>query len=249
MRTLTCVDAEPGTTLAAVAGVLVAAWICGCSPPPRDVAAAAGSATAAPWAEQVANVRAGRSREIIVPSDPVTAAELLELTEGCRGLRVLEIGRCEMNAEAAAAIGDLVELQKLRLGAPVDDAALAHLARAQRLTSLNLPRARFTDAGLAQISLLPRLQLLRFHSPHVTDAGLQSIAGMKSLRFLHLIDAPITDAGLEHLHGMTWLESFYLDGGNCTEDGLYALLEALPGLHFHKDQLHLPDDPRRHPHD
>jgi hypothetical protein len=71
---------------------------------------------------------------------------------------------------------------------------------------------------------------------------------MNSLRFLHLIDVPITDAGLAHVSGMTWLESFYLDGGDCTDAGLRGLLQALPELHFHRDQLHLPDDPHAHPH-
>ena len=47
---------------------------------------------------------------------------------------------------------------------------------------------------------------------------------------------------------MEQLESFYLDGGRVTEDGLMALLEALPKLHFHRDQQHLPDDPRADDH-
>lgn len=224
---------------------LAALLLSGCKSSMQD---STGPPVEAAWGEQVASVRSGASTEIIVQSRPVTAAELLDLAEGCERLRDLEIDDCDVTAEAAAAIGNLAELQKLKLGAPVDDAALAQLARARQLTTLNLPHARFTDAGLASIATLPGLQLLRIHAPNVTDDGMPHIASMKSLRFLHLIDVPITDAGLEHLHGMSWLQSFYLDGGNCTDDGLYALLTALPDLHFHKDQLHLPDDPRAHPH-
>lgn len=248
MRTPTRANIERRTTVAAVAGVLLTAWLSGCSPPPQDADATTTPPAEASWSEQVAAVRSGTAREIIVQSKPVTAPELLDLAQGCRRLQDLEIDDCELNAEAAAVIGSLAELQKLKLGATVDDAVLAQLVRAPQLTTLNLPNAQFTDAGLVSIATLPNLQLLRFHSSQVTDAGLLPVSQMQSLRFLHLIDVPITDAGLEHLHGMTWLESFYLDGGDCTDDGLYALLKALPDLHFHKDQLHLPDDPHAHPH-
>jgi hypothetical protein len=220
----------------------------GCSPTDRDSGDPATLPVEAAWSEQVAAVRSGASRQIVVQTRRVSAAQLLELAEGCKHLQVLEIDECDADERSNAAIGDLAELRTLKLGAPIDDAALAQIVRAGQLTTLNLPQARFTDAGLASVAALPHLQLLRFHSPLVTDAGLQHVSGMKSLRFLHLIDVPITDAGLEQLHGMTWLESFYLDGGNCTDDGLYALLDALPELHFHKDQLHLPHDPRAHPH-
>jgi hypothetical protein len=200
------------------------------------------------WSEQIAAVRAGTSRRIVVQTRPVSTTELLGLAEGCERLQILEVDECDADQSVFPAIGGLSELRTLKLGAPVDDAALAEIVRARELTTLNLPRAQFSDAGLGLIASLQNLQLLRFHSPLVSDAGLQPVSGMKSLRFLHLINVPITDAGLEHLHGMTWLESFYLDGGNCTDDGLYALLEALPQLHFHKDQLHLPHDRAAHPH-
>ncbi len=70
----------------------------------------------------------------------------------------------------------------------------------------------------------------------------------KRLRALHLIDVPITDAGLDQLHGLAQLESFYLDGSQATDDGILRLLEALPNLHFHRDQQHLDRDPNRHEH-
>jgi hypothetical protein len=101
---------------------------------------------------------------------------------------------------------------------------------------------------MQRLAGLKELELLRFGSPHISDDGLAVVSTLPSLRFLPLIDVPITDAGLQHLHSMSGLESFYLDGGRCTDEGLYALLRALPGLHFHRDQLHLPDDPHRHPH-
>ena len=139
--------------------------------------------------------------------------------------------------------GDSVEI---RLNStPIEDAQLADLAGLTELRRINLPRSQISDQGLERIvQEVPLLEQLRLGSPQITDVGLASIAQLKQLRFLHLIDVPLTDAGLKHLEQMTWLESFYLDGGNVTDAGLSALIEALPELHFHRDQQHLPGDPR-----
>jgi hypothetical protein len=202
-----------------------------------------------PWAEQVQDVRDGRSTQVRVESPSISSAEWNELSDGCAALKVLEVANAELPDDALQVVAALPNLTRLKLGAPIGDAGAAHLAAAQQLEVLNLPAADLTDAGLALLATLPRLQLLRFKSPRVSDAGLSHVAGMPSLRFLHLIDVPVTDAGLAHLHAMTWLESFYLDGGRCTDEGLSALLKALPNVHFHKDQLHLPGDRHAHPHD
>jgi hypothetical protein len=194
-------------------------------------------------------VRSGRAREIRALGQTIGPSDWAALADGCSGLFVLEVAHAEIEDSHLAVVAALPGLKRLRLGAPVGDVGIAHLEACQELTVLNLPASAISDSGLAQLSQFPRLELLRFHSPHVTDAGLAQIAGLRSLRFLHLIDVPVTDAGLAHLHAMTWLESFYLDGGHCTDEGLSALLRALPDLHFHKDQLHLPGDSRAHPHE
>jgi hypothetical protein len=224
----------------------------GCDNGPDQDAAPGQTNAPAPeleWAEQVQDVRDGRSTQIRVESPTIRSTQWNELSDGCAALQVLEVAHAELPDDALQVVAALPDLTRLKLGAPIADAGAANIAVAQQLEILNLPEAEFTDAGLASLATLPRLQLLRFKSPRVSDAGLAHVAGMKSLRFLHLIDVPVTDAGLKHLHEMTWLESFYLDGGRCTDEGLSALLKALPGLHFHKDQLHLPDDPHAHPHD
>jgi hypothetical protein len=136
----------------------------------------------------------------------------------------------------------------MKMGTAVKDAGVERSAAGMNLRVVNQPEGRFTADGLAALARMPPLELLRLHSPHVTDAGMAHVAGMNELRFLHLIDVSITDAGLAPLHGMAGLESFYLDGGSCSDDGLRELLTALPELHFHKDQLHVPGDPRAHPH-
>jgi hypothetical protein len=222
----------------------------GCAPavdssPSAPTARAVAEST---WTEQVAEVRAGRSRRIIVAKARVTSTEFATLADGCLDLEVLDLDEVDISAIDLAVIPQLPHLQRIKLGAPVDDAGLERLIQATELTAVNLPAGTFTNRGLERLATLPQLELLRFHSPNVTDDGMRQVARMPALRFLHLIDVPVTDAGLAHLHGMRRLESFYLDGGQCTEAGLRALLKALPELHFHLDQLHLPGDPRADAH-
>jgi hypothetical protein len=195
----------------------------------------------------VQQVRAGESSEIRFVSQPV-APDQWQMLQQCPSLEVLEVDAGLLSANDLQVLADLPELRRLKLTGPVDDADLQQLGSVRQLKMLNLPDGVFTDAGLQQLEPLRELELLRFGSRNVTDAGLAVVPRLGALRFLHLINVPITDAGLKHLHGLTGLESFYLDGGRCTDEGLYTLLNALPGLHFHRDQLHLPDDPHTHPH-
>lgn len=206
------------------------------------------SPSQASWEEQVEQVRAGESDEIVFEVRPVDVQQWQMLARGCDRLQRLEVDTRFLTASDLELVSQLPQLSRLRLRGPVDDAAMSPIARAEGLTVLNLPDAVVTDAGLARLEALDNLELLRLSSPHVTDVGMAVIRRLPSLRFLHLIDVPITDEGLRHLHGLKKLESFYLDGGRCTEAGLYQLLEALPELHFHRNQLHLPDDPRDHSH-
>lgn len=229
--------------------ILITIAASGCRPaadatPPAPAAAA----VEATWSDQLAAVRAGRSRQVSVTQSPVTPSQFAELADGCAALEVLDLAALADVAPDLTVVAQLPNLHRIRLDAPVDDAGLEQLSRAAELKSINLPSGTFTNRGLAQLAKLPNLELLRFRSPNVTDDALPHIAAMPSLRFLHLIEVPVTDAGIAHLHSMTQLESLYLDGGRCTDAGLRALLSALPDLHFHRDQLHLPNDPRADDH-
>jgi thiol-disulfide isomerase/thioredoxin len=201
-----------------------------------------------PWAEQVADVREGRSEKIEIATPVITDADLAQL-EGFRGLKTLSIERSSISDEGFQTLASLANLESLKIrGAEVTDAGVQRLDALANLRVVNLPQARFTNAGLASLSKLPNLELLRFGSPHVTDEGLKQVAAIESLRFLHLIHVPVSDAGLKHLYGMQTLESFYIDGGKVTDEGLSELLKALPGLHIHLDQQHLDNDPHAHNH-
>ena len=202
--------------------------------------------TQASWAEQIAAVRDGSSTGIIVSQETIDAAQFEQLADDCDALTVLEVESIDFSDDALSVLASCPQLTRLKLDMPVNDAGTEGIAAATNLEVLNLPAGQFTNDGLSALAGLPRLELLRFHSPHVTDAGMEHIAGIDSLRFLHIMDVPITDTGLTPLHAMTGLESFYLDGGQCSDVGLRDLLTALPELHFHKDQLHVPGDPRAH---
>ncbi|MGD9857623.1 MAG: hypothetical protein AB7U20_21985 [Planctomycetaceae bacterium] len=221
----------------------------GCRPNAQSPEALTASAenVELPWADQIRAVRQGETAEIHMVA-PITAESWSELAGGCEQLTAIDVERLEAPESALAVLSGLPQIRRLRIGSPVGDVGLRAIARIGSLEVLNLPQGGFTDAGLAELTALPRLELLRFHSSHVTDEGMQHVSQMPALRFLHLINVPITDAGLTFLHGLKHLESFYLDGGRCTDDGLSRLLHELPELHFHLNQLHLPDDPHAHPH-
>lgn len=233
--------------LSATAMLLAASCID--SAPPDSRADSNSTSPIESWEKQVAHVRDGGSRTISFARAAVTRDQWAKLTEGCANLVVLEFDARDLTIDDLGVLADLPGLKRLKLVGPVDDAALQKVSSAVNLTAINLPHGQFTDEGLAVLASLEKLELLRFGSPQVSDEGLAIISRLPSLRFLHLIDVPITDAGLLHLHGMEQLESLYLDGGHCTDEGLRKLLHSLPELHFHQDQLHLPDDPLAHPHD
>jgi hypothetical protein len=238
---------------AAVLSLLPLLIGCGTSAAPESVAAPEPAAAVAPaelgWDAQLAAVRAGRSDEIRLADELVTAARFRDLATGCEGLTTLLLDRADLRDEDLVVLRSLPKLRRLRLPAPVGDDGAAIIAECRALEILNLPSASFTDSGLAKLATLEHLFLLRFGSPNVTDEGLEPLTELPKLRFLHLLDVPITDAGLKHVAAIETLESFYLDGGRTTDTGLRDLLAARPDIHFHKDQHHLPGDPNADMHD
>ena len=200
------------------------------------------------FSKQVLLCESDKSHEIIV-REIITDEDLRRLPK-LTGVVSVEFHRAELSMSTIKhAMGQLPNLKRLRIeGCQVDDSAVQSICGLQQLETLNLPTGIFGDEALASIAKLPKLQLLRFGSPHITDAGLSPLVDAPALRFLHFIHVPISDVGLGAFHGMSQLESFYIDGGRETEDGIRKLLNSNPGLHFHRDQLHLPDDPNADAH-
>lgn len=196
-------------------------------------------------AEQVREARQGESREIRVELANVGDQDLV-LVHDLAGLKRLILERATVTDAGVAALRNLPSLEEVRIiGGQLGDAGLEHLCGLASVERLNLPQTEVTDKGLAALSRLPNLIQLRLGSRRISDAGMEAIAQLGQLRFLHLIDVGITDAGLAKLERMTGLESLYLDRvDGVSEAGLDRLLKALPELHFHRDQQHLPGDPK-----
>lgn len=201
------------------------------------------------WEMQLDRVRRGDSNFINIYESPISPAQFAELTSGCQKLTRLDLTVQPLDDEAfQRVLSELSNLEQVRLTGPINDTQLKTIAKLPKLRVLNLPAATFSDEGLMSLSGHTQLELLRFSSPNVTDDGLRLIRELPSIRHLHVISTPITDAGLKHLYGIQRLESFYVDNVNCTEAGLAELLKELPELHFHINELHIPGDPKTHPH-
>jgi len=193
----------------------------------------------------------GPSTAAEAPQDPrVTNADRLDGEDLGRlppETAELRIADFTGTAESLRALKALPQLRLLHIGGAITDAHLREIASLGELRTLNLSRSQVSDAGLKELARLTQLRLLRLSSSAVTDEGMAAIAELRSLRGLHLVGIPITDRGIESLCRMTWLESFYLDGGAASDESLYRLIKAIPELHFHKDQLHLSNDPNADP--
>ena len=193
--------------------------------------------------EQVLTVQQGNSREI--RSSATIDEAGFEQLRGLTGLEILSLTHADVSDKIADVLSSLEGLRQIRLEkANIGDPSARAIGNLPKLSSINLPNCIISDEGIKEWPLLNELVLLRIGSPNLSDSAIETVVKMTSLRFLHLIDVPITDVGLKHLYRMEHLESFYLDGGHVTQDGVTALLEAMPKLHFHRDQQHLPNDPR-----
>ena len=197
------------------------------------------------WRLQLQFVETGQSTSLVMPDHPLPSDLLPELKPVATQITELNLAGDGL-AEEIDAITACTHLHILHLRTKVGDKHLAALAQLRELEVLDLPLATgVTDAGLKALEGHPQLRLVRLRAPRVTDAGLASWPRLPELRWLHLMEVPLTDAGLETFRSMPKLESLYLDGDGATDDGLSALIIARPDLHFHRDQVHLPTDPRQ----
>lgn len=201
----------------------------------------------ASFLEQILAVQRGDSREIR-SNEPIDDAGFGKV-RGLGGLEVLSLENADLSDKIADVLSSLESLRQIRLEkAHLGDSSARAIGLLRKITSINLPSSIISDEGVKEWPLSNELVLLRIGSPNLTNSALETISKIKALRFLHLIDLPITDVGLKHLVGMERLESFYLDGSQVTEDGLMAMLNAMPKLHFHQNQQHLGKDPRASDH-
>ena len=236
--------------IASVGLTLLVSWGCTESKTPVPAPALDGVASNS---KQESNYSAARelierckrqtATELVIRS-PVSLDQLLAISENPQ-LHTLELYAAHFSPTDLDCLASLSQLRRLRLeDLALHDRSIVSLWEMPHLEILNIPATVLTDSGVKTlVARLSGLQLLRIGSPHITDTGIATLSELQSLRFLHLVDIPVTDAGLIHFHDMHSLESFYIDGGQETEPGIRELLRANPQLHFHRNQLHIPDDP------
>lgn len=195
--------------------------------------------------QQIKSIETAQSTKIVMPDLRLRPSWLRQLDPVSSKITELDLSGDGL-AEGLASIAACHHLRILHLRTEIGDEHLATIAQLRELEVLDLPLASgVTDAGLKSLEGHPQLRLVRLRASHVTDAGLASFTQLPELRWLHLMEVPITDVGLDVFHSMSKLESLYLDGDHATDDGLSALILARPDLHFHRDQVHLPTDPRQ----
>lgn len=197
------------------------------------------------WTEHLNAVANGATTQIVLPDLNVPARYLSDLDRIAERVTELNLSGDDLS-QGIHKIAGCPHLKILHLRTELGDAEIERLAQLRELEVLDLPLALdVTDKGLQALSQHPRLKLIRLRAPQLSDAGLPPFATLPELRWLHLMEVPLTDAGLEVFRSMPRLESLYLDGDRATDEGLSNLVLARPDLHFHRDQLHLPHDPRK----
>jgi Leucine Rich repeat len=134
----------------------------------------------------------------------VTDAGLKNLKE-LKGLRTLDLGKCQ-----------------------VTDAGLKELRELNKLEVLMLDSTKVSDAGLKELKDLKRLHTLDLDNTKITDDGLKELKGLKELQVLSLVDTKVTDAGLKHLEKLKNLQTLCLISTQATEAGKKELKKALP---------------------
>src|SRR5260370_30596160 len=164
------------------------------------------------------------------------------------------------------ALGGLASLEKLALSLPVQteiplqDPALANLAKLKNLKELRLEQTeikgqtlapftslrfldlthtRFTHAGLQSLTGMSHLSSDYLPDTLVTDEGLKWIQNLRELTELDLYGTRITDAGLAYLSQLTALTSLNLLGAPLTDAGLDHLIgmTRLEELNLYRSQV------------
>ena len=131
----------------------------------------------------------------------------------------------------AVAVAALPELRSLDLdGTGVDDAAVAHLRRATRLTDLHLCETNVTDDAVRVIAGLQHLHALSLADTRVTDAGLVHLDGHRNLAVLNIRGTGVRGPGLAALAGCPRLRLVALS--RVRKEHRRALAELRPDLAF-----------------
>ena len=157
--------------------------------------------------------------------------DTLKLLSKFPKLNKIRLAQTSVSGEGLAAIANL-PIQDLDLSecSQLDDAALAHVAKLNKLKRLNLWRASIGDSGVEHLGALTELEWLNLDNTQVTDLGLRNLERMQKLSFLHLGSTPVSDAGLKHLADLKSLSDLRVTRTSVTQAGVDAIKQQIAGL-------------------
>ncbi|KAG7390678.1 hypothetical protein PHYPSEUDO_007140 [Phytophthora pseudosyringae] len=117
----------------------------------------------------------------------LTDSGLLEICNGVRNLKALNISNTEVSDSGTPGLAKLKDLRILRLDTPgITNRALANLSFLPHLERLDLFGANITDNGLMHLVPLHKLQELTICGGNIGDRGVGLISKLTSLTSLNL---------------------------------------------------------------
>ncbi len=124
-----------------------------------------------------------------------------------RGLKALDLEKCELAPGALDRVADVTKLERLELnGAKIGDGDIASVARMTSLKTLDLNNTIFRGESLAEFHQLKDLQHLYIVNTDVTDEDLVHLKELPQLVSLGLSETRITENGLAALSHLSKLE-------------------------------------------
>ena len=145
-------------------------------------------------------------------------------------VEILDAAKC--TEKGFAGLKDLPHLRKLVLGKSNLNAAAANaIGQCKELRHLGLPDADLTDgelAGLKKLTLLEHLSLNG--NPKVTDKGMATVKGFERLQVLYLGGTGLTDKGLAELKVLDGLRTLSVANTKVTADAAEKFADDMPNL-------------------
>jgi len=145
-------------------------------------------------------------------------------------IEVIDATRC--TEKGLAALKDLPNLRKLVLGkSNLKAAGASAIGQCPELRYLGLADSGLTDLDLANLKKLTRLEHLALsNNPRITDKGMQTVKGFERLRALYLANTALTDKGLVELKVLDGLRTLNVANTKVTADAAEQLVDEMPNL-------------------
>jgi len=154
-----------------------------------------------------------------------------------RRLRALWISNDEAIADDLSFLTGLPELGFLALQATgIHDRHLPSVAANRRITTLDLSHNPVGEGSLEALGALSQLQALDLSNTRISDGTVGSLTAIRHnvdtsfLRKLTLSTTSLTDAAVSRLAELTSVKHLWLARTGITDDGLAALVDAMPQL-------------------